>query len=57
MVLYNIQGQKVGDIMDRNLPAGEHVVRYNASGLPDGIYLVRVQAGGESVTEKVVVMR
>jgi len=55
--IYDIHGREVAFVLDKKLPAGEHVVRYDDSGLPDGIYLIRVQAGEEAVTGKVVVMR
>jgi len=41
-------------VLDENLPAGEHVVRFDASGLPDGIYLARLQAGEEVATGRIV---
>jgi len=55
--VYDVHGREVAAVQDEKFPAGEHVVRFDASGLPDGIYFLRVQAGSEAVTEKVVVMR
>jgi hypothetical protein len=35
-------------VLDEMLPAGEHVVRYDVSGLPEGVYFVELRAkGGE----------
>jgi len=55
--IYDMHGREVANVLDKNLPAGEHVVRYDASQLHGGIYLVRVKAGVEAVTEKLVVQR
>jgi len=55
--IYDMHGREVANVLDKNLPAGEHVVRYDASGLPDGIYLVRVMAGETTGTQKIIKMR
>jgi hypothetical protein len=35
--------------------AGEYTLKFDASGLPPGVYLVRVEAGDESAVRKLVV--
>jgi photosystem II stability/assembly factor-like uncharacterized protein len=40
--IYNAQGQKVAVVLDESLPAGEHTVRWDAGGLPAGIYFYRL---------------
>jgi len=52
--IYDIHGRAVAIVLDEKMPAGEHLVRYDASGLPDGIYFVRMQAGETAETGKVV---
>jgi hypothetical protein len=49
-----MHGREVAAVLDEKLPAGEYVVQYDLSGLPEGIYLVRVQAGQETATGKIL---
>jgi hypothetical protein len=52
--IYDIHGRVVAEVLDARMPAGEHVVRYDASGLPAGLYIVKVQAGSEMEVVKMV---
>jgi photosystem II stability/assembly factor-like uncharacterized protein len=38
-------------------PAGEHEIAWDASNYPSGVYLCRLSSGGESVTERMVVLK
>jgi hypothetical protein len=40
--VYNAQGQEVAVVLDEALPAGEQTVRWDAGGLPAGIYFYRI---------------
>ena len=40
--VYNAQGQEVATVIDEKLPAGERTVRWDASGLPAGVYYYRL---------------
>jgi hypothetical protein len=44
--VYNAQGQEVAVVLDEKLPAGEHTVQWNTSGLPAGIYYYQLKAEG-----------
>ncbi|MFO7613967.1 MAG: T9SS type A sorting domain-containing protein [Bacteroidales bacterium] len=44
--IYDIHGRQVANVLDEKLPAGEHVVRYDMSGLPAGVYVVGLRAKG-----------
>jgi hypothetical protein len=52
--IFDLHGREIAVVLDEKLPAGEHVVRYDMSGLPDGVYLVRLQAGEQAATGKVM---
>ena len=45
--IYDLHGREVAVILDEMLPAGEHVVRYDMSGLPAGVYVVELRAEGD----------
>jgi hypothetical protein len=40
--IYNAQGQEVAVVLDQELPAGEHMVRWDSEGMPAGIYFYRL---------------
>ncbi|MCP4231324.1 MAG: T9SS type A sorting domain-containing protein [bacterium] len=52
--IYDIKGRKVDTVIEGNLAAGQHSIDY-ACALPGGIYLYRLEAGGESAVKKMVV--
>jgi hypothetical protein len=53
--LFNMTGQKVLDIPQRNLQAGKHNVNMDVSRLPSGVYFYTVTAGAEKQTRKMIV--
>jgi hypothetical protein len=40
--IYDVNGREVAVVLEENMPAGEHSVSFDASGLPSGIYLYRL---------------
>lgn len=44
LVAYDMLGREVARLIDDLLPAGEQTVRFDASGLANGVYLYRLQA-------------
>jgi hypothetical protein len=54
--LYDALGRKVESLFEGQRAAGWHELRKPLS-LPGGVYFVRLEAGRESATQKVVVLR
>jgi hypothetical protein len=52
--IIDLFGKEIKKIADVVKSPGKHTVRIDVSGLQPGVYLVRVQAGSESVTRKMV---
>ncbi len=46
--VYNTMGEQVWQEARGNLPKGENTIRFNASGLPSGVYLYRVSGNSTS---------
>ena len=44
--VFDLHGREVAVVLDEKLPAGEHVVRYDMTGLPAGVYVVGLRAKG-----------
>lgn len=55
--VHDILGREVAILVNGTLPAGEHQVTFDASGLASGIYLYRLQAGNQMLTGKLMLVR
>ncbi|MCB9472976.1 MAG: T9SS type A sorting domain-containing protein [Candidatus Delongbacteria bacterium] len=55
--VYNLLGQKVRTLVSEMESAGEHHVRFDASELASGVYIVELTAGGESRTQKILLLK
>ncbi|RLD79447.1 MAG: hypothetical protein DRJ15_09405, partial [Bacteroidetes bacterium] len=42
---------------DETQNAGEHVARLDITDLPEGMYIIRLQAGNESAVGKLLIVR
>jgi hypothetical protein len=51
--VFNALGQVVAELVNGEVPAGRHTVRFEATGLPSGLYMVRMHAGDFLATRKV----
>lgn len=52
--LYNISGKKVLTLFDAQLLQGVHQYPWDASALPDGIYLISLTEGQQHITRKII---
>lgn len=57
LVLFNVQGQEVARPIDRLMAAGRHAVTFDATNLPTGMYLVKMNAAGYSAVQKMVLLK
>lgn len=60
--VYNLIGQRVEELDDRLIPAGEYSTTWNGTTdtgveVPNGVYLVRVTSGNQEMTQKLVLVR
>ncbi len=55
--VFNIIGQEVALILDRNQTAGSHSVEFDALQLPSGIYFYRLQVEKSVMTKKMILLR
>lgn len=55
--VYNLLGQRVVTLVDGYQNAGTHAVEFDASRLSSGTYLLRLQAGQESLTRKMMLVK
>jgi hypothetical protein len=57
LTIYDITGKKYLILVDEEQAPGEYTVQFDASALPAGIYLIRMQAGHVTETQKLIVLR
>ncbi|MEL6704675.1 MAG: T9SS type A sorting domain-containing protein, partial [Bacteroidota bacterium] len=57
LAVYDVTGREVARLVDGVVEAGYHVATFEASGLPSGVYVVRLSADGRAETRRVVVAR
>ncbi|HEX2865779.1 MAG TPA: CHRD domain-containing protein [Ignavibacteriales bacterium] len=57
LTIYNMLGQRVATLMDRQMNAGSYEVKFDASRLPSGMYLYRLSAGDNVSVKKMMLLK
>jgi hypothetical protein len=55
--VYDLLGREVATILNSQQIAGSHEVRFDASHLPSGMYVYKLEAAGRSIVQKMVLVR
>ncbi len=55
--VYNLIGEKVGELINEILTEGEHNVRFDASNLPSGIYIAKLSSDNYNQTIKMTLLK
>ena len=55
--VYDILGSEVATLINETKPAGTYEVEFNASQLPSGVYIYRMQAGGYMASKKMLLVK
>jgi glucuronoarabinoxylan endo-1,4-beta-xylanase len=55
--IFNVLGAEVATLVEGQQSAGVHHAVFDASGLPSGVYLCRMQAGDFTASRKLLLMR
>ncbi len=55
--VYNIKGQKVAVLLDKEQEAGEHDLTWDAAGMNSGIYFISLTSGEYQKTNKVILLK
>jgi hypothetical protein len=55
--VFNVLGQQVRTLVDEQMEAGEHSVQFDASRMPSGVYFYRIQAGAETRTRQMTLLK
>ena len=57
LAVYDVTGREVARLADGPMSAGTHRVRFEATGLPSGVYLYRLEAGAFAATERMTLVK
>ncbi len=57
LTVFDMLGREVTVLVDQNQSAGAYQVSFDASGLPTGMYLYRLQSGSKSLTGKMMLVK
>jgi hypothetical protein len=55
--IWNMIGQKVATLVDGMVEAGTHQHTWNASNMPSGMYIARLEVGGDVFTRKMTLIK
>lgn len=55
--VYNSLGEKVTELINGSMSAGVHLIEFNATTLPSGIYFYRIEAGENIKICKMILMK
>ena len=55
--VYNSLGQEVGTLINQVVPAGNHEIKFDASGLSSGVYFYTLTANNFIVSRKMILMK
>ena len=57
LVVYDVAGRLVEELVNEVKGAGEYVVEWDARGFPSGIYFYRLSAGNTTLTKRMVFLK
>ena len=55
--IYNTNGELIKELINTEMVAGSHDLTWNASGMPSGVYIVKMIAGNTVQSQKIVLMK
>jgi flagellar hook assembly protein FlgD len=55
--IYNIKGQKVTELLNKEQDAGNYTFNWDAAGMNSGIYFIRLSCGEYRKTSKVLLLK
>jgi hypothetical protein len=56
MMVYDLQGRVVASLLNAYVPAGQHSMAWNGSGLENGVYFCRMRSGNQLQIRKMMII-
>jgi hypothetical protein len=57
LVVYNVIGEQVAELLNQKMDAGYHTVKFDGSNLTSGLYIYRLQTEKSTLTKKMILMK
>jgi sugar lactone lactonase YvrE/lysophospholipase L1-like esterase len=57
LAVFDMLGRKVADLVNSSMNAGSHAVRFDGSSLANGVYIYRLDAGGQTTVRTMVLLK
>ncbi len=57
LIVYDVLGKKISELVNNDLKAGEYEIEFNASNIPSGVYFYELSAGGFKLTNKMILVK
>lgn len=57
LTIYNVVGQKVATLVDGFRDAGYHTISWEGTNLASGVYIYQLQANGQMITQKMLLLK
>ena len=57
LTVYNVLGQEIAELVNGEVSAGLHEVTFNASSLPSGAYLYKLEQGSSVMVKKMLLLK
>jgi hypothetical protein len=55
--VFDVTGREVARLLEETRGAGDHTINFDASALSSGLYMYRLQASGQSITRKLILVK
>jgi hypothetical protein len=55
--VYNLLGNQVATVINKEIEAGQHSIKFDASSLPSGVYFYMLKADNNVATKKLVLLK
>lgn len=57
IMVWDLSGRYVAELLDETRPAGSYTLQWNAGGIASGVYLLRMETGGFVAARKLVIVK
>jgi minor extracellular serine protease Vpr len=57
LIVYDVLGREIEQLIDREIEAGTHTIEFNGNGLSSGLYFYRLNTGNTSIVKRMMLVR
>ncbi|GJQ63024.1 MAG: hypothetical protein SCALA702_20770 [Melioribacteraceae bacterium] len=57
LTVYNVTGELIAELVNREVSSGYHTAQFNSEGLSSGVYFYKLDAGGKTLINKMLLLK